>query len=137
MGTRRFWRAITSIWRGGWITTRGVRRRFCCLGVWGIIWRRWSREEADAARRRQRGGRGEGRGAGGGGGGGGGGRAGGRGGGGGGGGRGLGGGINTTSVVDTAYFAHSAQIVAKAAAILGKAEDAAKYDKLFRDIVAA
>jgi alpha-L-rhamnosidase len=45
------------------------------------------------------------------------------------------GGINsTTSVLDTAYFAHSAQIVAKAAAILGKSDEAAKYDKLFHDI---
>ena len=41
---------------------------------------------------------------------------------------------STTSVLDTAYFAHSAQIVAKAAALLGKGADAAKYDKLFHDI---
>ena len=39
-----------------------------------------------------------------------------------------------TEVVDTAYFAHSAQLVAKAAAILGKTDDAAKYDKLFHNI---
>jgi len=42
-----------------------------------------------------------------------------------------------TEVVDTAYFAHSAELVAKAATILGKTDDAAKYDKLFRDITAA
>jgi alpha-L-rhamnosidase len=39
-----------------------------------------------------------------------------------------------TEVVDTAYFAHSAQLVAKAAALLGKSDGAAKYDKLFHDI---
>ena len=39
-----------------------------------------------------------------------------------------------TEVVDTAYFAHSAQLVARAAALLGKTDDAAKYDKLFHDI---
>ena len=42
-----------------------------------------------------------------------------------------------TNIVDTAYFANSANIVAKAAAILGKTEDAAKYTKLRADIVAA
>jgi len=42
-----------------------------------------------------------------------------------------------TEVVDTAYFAHSAQLVAKAAALLGKTDDAAKYDKLFHDITDA
>jgi alpha-L-rhamnosidase len=43
--------------------------------------------------------------------------------------------IRTPSeVVDTAYFAHSAQLVSKAAALLGKTDDAAKYDKLFHDI---
>jgi alpha-L-rhamnosidase len=41
------------------------------------------------------------------------------------------------TIVDTAYFANSARIVARAAAILGKTEDAAKYDALQRDIVAA
>ncbi|HEY1717980.1 MAG TPA: family 78 glycoside hydrolase catalytic domain [Verrucomicrobiae bacterium] len=41
------------------------------------------------------------------------------------------------NIVDTAYFANSARIVAKAAAILGKTENAAKYDALRRDIVAA
>lgn len=41
------------------------------------------------------------------------------------------------NIVDTAYFANSARIVAKAAAILGKTEDAAKYDALQRDITAA
>ena len=40
-------------------------------------------------------------------------------------------------VVDTAYFANSAHIVSKAAAILGKTEDAARYEKLFRDITDA
>ena len=40
-------------------------------------------------------------------------------------------------VVDTAYFAHSAQLLAKAAAVLGKTDDAARYDQLFRDISAA
>jgi alpha-L-rhamnosidase len=39
-----------------------------------------------------------------------------------------------TEVVDTAYFANSTHLVAKAAALLGKADDAAKYDKLFHDI---
>jgi alpha-L-rhamnosidase len=39
-----------------------------------------------------------------------------------------------TEVVDTAYFAHSAQLVARAAALLGKTDDAAKYDQLFNDI---
>ncbi len=42
-----------------------------------------------------------------------------------------------TEVVDTAYFAHSAHLVAKAAAWLGKTGDAAKYDKLFHDIADA
>lgn len=44
------------------------------------------------------------------------------------------GGANPTSIIDTAYFAHSADIVAKTAAILGKTDEAAKYDKLFHDI---
>jgi alpha-L-rhamnosidase len=39
-----------------------------------------------------------------------------------------------TEVVDTAYFAHSAELVARAATLLGKADDAEKYDKLFHDI---
>jgi alpha-L-rhamnosidase len=42
-----------------------------------------------------------------------------------------------TEVVDTAYFANSAHLVAKAAALLGKTDDAARYDKLFRDITDA
>jgi alpha-L-rhamnosidase len=42
-----------------------------------------------------------------------------------------------TEVVDTAYFAHSAQLMAIAATLLGKTDDAAKYDKLFRDITDA
>jgi len=42
-----------------------------------------------------------------------------------------------TEVVDTAYFANSAHLVAKAATLLGKTDDAAKYDKLFHDITDA
>ena len=42
-----------------------------------------------------------------------------------------------TDVVDTAYFANSAHLVARAAALLGKTDDAAKYDKLFHDIAEA
>ena len=42
-----------------------------------------------------------------------------------------------TEVVDTAYFAHSAHLVAKAATVLGKTDDAAKYDKLFHNIADA
>ena len=42
-----------------------------------------------------------------------------------------------TEVVDTAYFAHSAELVARAATLLGKSDDAAKYNKLFRDITDA
>ena len=42
-----------------------------------------------------------------------------------------------TDVVDTAYFANSAQIVAKAAALLGKNDDASKYQQLHNDIVTA
>jgi alpha-L-rhamnosidase len=41
------------------------------------------------------------------------------------------------NIVDTAYFANSAHVVAKAAAVLGKTEDAAKYDKLFHDVADA
>ena len=40
-------------------------------------------------------------------------------------------------LVDTAYFANSARMVARAAALLGKTEDTAKYEKLHDDIVAA
>ena len=40
-------------------------------------------------------------------------------------------------VLGTAYFAHSAEIVAKTARLLGKTEDADKYDKLFADIKTA
>jgi alpha-L-rhamnosidase len=40
-------------------------------------------------------------------------------------------------IVDTAYFANSAHLVAKAAALLGKTDDATKYDKLFHDIADA
>jgi alpha-L-rhamnosidase len=42
-----------------------------------------------------------------------------------------------TDVVDTAYFANSAHLVARAAALLGKTDDSAKYDKLFHDIADA
>ena len=42
-----------------------------------------------------------------------------------------------TEVVDTAYFANSAHLLAKSAALLGKTDDAAKYDKLFHDITEA
>ena len=55
----------------------------------------------------------------------------------GGGGRGFGGTNNTTADLDTAYFAHSAQIISRAATTLGKTQDAAKYDKLYHDIAAA
>jgi alpha-L-rhamnosidase len=41
--------------------------------------------------------------------------------------------MTPVNIVDTAYFANSARIVAKSAAILGKTGDAAKYDKLFHD----
>jgi alpha-L-rhamnosidase len=40
-------------------------------------------------------------------------------------------------VVDTAYFANSAHILAKAAALLGNNEDAVKYAQLFHDITDA
>ncbi|HEY3761879.1 MAG TPA: family 78 glycoside hydrolase catalytic domain [Verrucomicrobiae bacterium] len=42
-----------------------------------------------------------------------------------------------TPVVDTAFFANSAQIVSKTAALLGYTNDAAKYDKLYHDIADA
>jgi alpha-L-rhamnosidase len=42
-----------------------------------------------------------------------------------------------TEVVDTAYFANSARLVARAAAVLGKTDAAARYDKLFHDIAGA
>jgi alpha-L-rhamnosidase len=45
--------------------------------------------------------------------------------------------ITPTTVVDTAYFANSADIVARSAALLGYTNDAAKYNKLHRDIVDA
>ena len=45
--------------------------------------------------------------------------------------------ITPTPVVDTAYFANSAEIVARAAALLGYTKDAAKYDKLHNDIIDA
>ncbi|MBI4325727.1 MAG: glycoside hydrolase family 78 protein [Chloroflexi bacterium] len=40
-------------------------------------------------------------------------------------------------VFATAFFAHSTEIVAKMARVLGRSEDAAKYQKLFEDIKAA
>ena len=42
-----------------------------------------------------------------------------------------------TPIVGTAYFANSARIVARAAALLGKTADAARFEKLHADIVAA
>ena len=42
-----------------------------------------------------------------------------------------------TDIVDTAYFAHSAHLAAETARILGRADDAAKYDHLFHEVVAA
>ena len=45
--------------------------------------------------------------------------------------------ITPVNIVDTAYFANSARIVARAAALLGKTDDAAKYDQLFHDIADA
>ena len=50
---------------------------------------------------------------------------------------GFGPGASSTAVVDTAYFARSAWIVSRSAALLGKTEDAARYDQLFQDIAAA
>jgi alpha-L-rhamnosidase len=52
-------------------------------------------------------------------------------------GRAFGGPNSTTAVLDTAYFAHSAQIVSNAAAVLGKTQEAAKYDALYHDIADA
>ncbi len=40
-------------------------------------------------------------------------------------------------LIGTAYFAYSTGLVAQAAKVLGKAEDAAKYEQLFQDIKAA
>ena len=40
-------------------------------------------------------------------------------------------------VIATAYFAYSTRLVSKAAAVLGKAEDAKKYEELFQQIKAA
>ena len=40
-------------------------------------------------------------------------------------------------LIGTAYFAYSTKLVAQAARALGKTEDAAKYEQLFRDIKAA
>ena len=42
-----------------------------------------------------------------------------------------------TDYIATAYLAHSANLVARAARALGKAGDAARYDSLFRDVRAA
>ncbi len=42
-----------------------------------------------------------------------------------------------TSIVDTAYFANSVRIVSLSAVILGKGEEAMRYEKLFQDIKAA
>ncbi len=40
-------------------------------------------------------------------------------------------------VLATAYFAHSTDLVARAAAVLGKEDDAATYGKMYKDICAA
>jgi alpha-L-rhamnosidase len=48
-----------------------------------------------------------------------------------------GGSFATVSVVDTAYMAHAAQLLAKTATILEKTQDAAKYNKLYEDVRAA
>ena len=40
-------------------------------------------------------------------------------------------------LIGTAYFAYSTQLVAQAAKVLGKMEDATKYEQLFQDIKAA
>lgn len=40
-------------------------------------------------------------------------------------------------VIYTAYFAHCAQLTARAARVLGQTQDAGQYDKLFKDIRAA
>jgi len=40
-------------------------------------------------------------------------------------------------LIGTAYFAYSTRLVARAAAALGKADDAAKYERLFQEIKAA
>ena len=45
--------------------------------------------------------------------------------------------MNTTSVVDTAYFANSARLVSRTAALLNKQTEAQKYEKLANDITAA
>jgi alpha-L-rhamnosidase len=42
-----------------------------------------------------------------------------------------------TEVVDTAYLANSAHLVARAAALLGKTDDAAKYNQIFHDVTDA
>lgn len=42
-----------------------------------------------------------------------------------------------TEVVDTAYFANSADIIARSAVLLGKTEDAVKYRELHKEIVEA
>jgi len=45
--------------------------------------------------------------------------------------------ITPVNIVDTAFFANSARLAARTAALLGKTDDAAKYDKLFHDIAGA
>src|SRR6266446_2590664 len=42
-----------------------------------------------------------------------------------------------TDFIATAYFAHSADLVAQAARALGKGDDAERYEALFRDVHAA
>jgi alpha-L-rhamnosidase len=45
--------------------------------------------------------------------------------------------VSTTSVVDTAYFAHAARLVSRTAALLNKVEESQAYEKLANDIKAA
>ncbi|MGA2863187.1 MAG: family 78 glycoside hydrolase catalytic domain [Verrucomicrobiota bacterium] len=47
------------------------------------------------------------------------------------------GGAVPPEVFATAFFAHSAEIVGKMARVLGRAQDAERYDRLFREIAAA
>jgi alpha-L-rhamnosidase len=46
-------------------------------------------------------------------------------------------GATNTDLIATAYFAHSADLLSRAARVLGKSEDAQRYAKLFSDVRAA